>query len=50
MANTIKTNQQGIYYFADGTWVWCRGMSVRERNAEIRKHGQIVRFEPKKLF
>lgn len=46
MARTNKT--QGWYLFEDGTYVWFYGLSVREKTAEIRKHGKIVRFIPGK--
>lgn len=46
----IKTNKQGIYFFEDGTQILCRGMNTRERDAEIRKHGKIIKFKPTKCF
>jgi len=44
-----RTKTQGWYLFEDGTEAWFNGLSVREKNNEIRKHGKIVRFKPTSL-
>lgn len=35
---------RGWYLFEDGAQIWFNGLSQREKQAEIRKHGRIVRF------
>ncbi len=37
---------QGWYTFADGYTAWFHGLSARERKEEIRKHGEIIKFQP----
>lgn len=34
------------FYFEDGATVCCRGMSKVEMQAEIRKHGKLVKVVP----
>lgn len=41
-----RTNTRGWYTFADGTQAWFNGLSAQEKRVQIRKHGNIVRFEP----
>jgi hypothetical protein len=41
-----RTKTQGWYLFEDGTYAWYHGMSAQEKKIEIRKHGQIIRFQP----
>ena len=37
---------RGWYYFEDGTVAWFHGLNNREKTAEIRRHGRIIRFIP----
>lgn len=41
-----KSKTQGFYTFADGYYVWFRGLTAAEKKSEIRKHGAIIRFIP----
>lgn len=41
-----RTKTRGQYWFEDGTWCWFNGLSAREKENEIRKHGRIIRFIP----
>ena len=48
MAKHIKghNNHRGFYYeMVDGTCGWVHGLSKAEWNAEIRKHGNFIRYE-----
>ena len=42
----MARNTRGWYWFEDGTQVWFNGLSAREKSAEIRRHGKIVKFLP----
>ena len=39
-----KNNTTGWYTFSDGYTVWFHGLSAQEKRNEIRKHGQIIKF------
>lgn len=36
---------RGWYWFADGSMAWFNGLSKKEREIEVRKHGAIIKFE-----
>lgn len=36
---------RGWYWFADGSMAWFNGLSKKERENEVRKHGAIIKFE-----
>lgn len=41
-----RTKIRGWYYFEDGTQAWFHGLSKREKDIEVLRHGRIIRFIP----
>jgi len=40
----IDMKTRGWYWFEDGTQAWFNGLNARERAAQEREHGKIIRF------